>query len=93
MSGSRALPVVVPRTSPLETSIDAKDCFSILSWNVLADCYLKQGKGDYSHMSISSPDLWNWSQRCELIVKELMSSNADIICLQEVHALGSSSAL
>jgi mRNA deadenylase 3'-5' endonuclease subunit Ccr4 len=87
MSGSSALPVIVPRTSPLETSIDVNECVSILSWNVLADCYFKQGKGDYSHVSTSSPELWNWPQRCELIVRELMSSDADIICLQEVKSL------
>lgn len=84
MSAAHASPAVITRGAPLTVGAEDDGCISILSWNVLADCYFKQGKGDYSHVPSSSA-VWDWPQRCELIVGEIVSCNADVVCLQEVR--------
>ncbi len=60
--------------------------FSVLSWNVLADCYLKRpvDKDIYMHLP-SDSQLWDWGYRKGLLIDEILSQDADIVCLQEVE--------
>ena len=60
------------------------DSLSVLSWNILAQCYfaeqLRQAPMHYTHVK---QEMKLWPNRRKLIVENLISSNADIICLQE----------
>lgn len=55
-------------------------CFSVLSWNCLADCY---AQGAFANRSNHSKAL-RWSYRSNRIFEILRQQNADIVCLQEV---------
>eukprot|EP00798_Chlamydomonas_sp_ICE-L_P011622 gene11622-34330_t len=69
---------IIHRGSSLATS--NPDEFSILSFNVLADKYLR-GK----LVPGVPPEYLQWEHRSKLLDEELGASNADIICLQEVE--------
>ncbi|KAI9595685.1 Endonuclease/exonuclease/phosphatase [Syncephalis fuscata] len=53
--------------------------FSIMSWNVLSEQYANRPRFDYV-----APSLLDWKARSAHILHTIMSSNADIIALQEV---------
>ncbi|XP_074663057.1 uncharacterized protein LOC141915434 isoform X2 [Tubulanus polymorphus] len=59
--------------------INDQDQFSIVSYNILADCHLR--RGDYSHTPAETLDR---SYRHKRLMAELKHHDADIICLQEV---------
>ena len=63
-------PAIIERGALLRTGTEERDTFSLFSWNILADCYLKDGKGDYGHVPRESV-VWDWSQRCQFIVDEI----------------------
>ena len=53
--------------------------FSIVSYNVLADCHLFRNDYSYTH-----PDLLKPSYRLNKLMEEIEFLDADIVCLQEV---------
>ncbi len=62
---------------------------SLLSWNILAQCYFNPSKAlpfqlSYGHVGTKSP-LMNWEYRKKKILNNILQSNKDIICLQEVE--------
>eukprot|EP00435_Cladocopium_sp_Y103_P063883 s1389_g25.t1 len=54
---------------------------SLISWNVLAPCYVTSSELRYVHVEPSALD---WTRRCDLIVEELHQAAADLVLLQEV---------
>ena len=65
----------------------AVDGLTILSWNILADCYAtKDGQPQegklYSHVAI---DDLVWPARCARILDDIILASADVVCLQEVE--------
>ncbi|ESO92200.1 hypothetical protein LOTGIDRAFT_233228 [Lottia gigantea] len=68
-------------TNPaLSNPVDSTRQFSLVSYNILADCHLQ--RGDYSY---TSDQYLNQNYRHELLLRELKYLNADVICLQEVN--------
>uniref|UniRef100_A0A0B7AGS2 Endonuclease/exonuclease/phosphatase domain-containing protein n=1 Tax=Arion vulgaris TaxID=1028688 RepID=A0A0B7AGS2_9EUPU len=59
--------------------MDPAFCFSVVSYNILADCHLR--RGDYSY---TQPQFLDQEYRNTLLLKELDYLDGDIICLQEV---------
>lgn len=62
---------------------------SILSWNILAQCYFNPSGVlpfalSYAHVGTNSP-LKNWEYRKKKILSNILKSKKDIICLQEVE--------
>eukprot|EP00158_Paraphelidium_tribonemae_P006987 Partr_v1_DN28060_c2_g3_i4_m57299 putative CCR4-NOT transcription complex subunit len=59
-----------------------RDCFTCMSFNVLADKYATQQQYWYTPS-------WalQWSNRKELILSEILDLDADLVCLQEVDWL------
>ncbi|XP_055888209.1 uncharacterized protein LOC106076991 isoform X1 [Biomphalaria glabrata] len=60
--------------------MDPAYCFSVVSYNILADCHLK--RGDYSYVK---PQFLETVYRHFLLMKELTYLDGDIVCLQEVN--------
>ena len=75
------------------------DLFSIMSYNILADCYVRVPNQPWSKSYIISTEYPNifidgfpfcadefldWNRRRSAISEELKSYQADIVCLQEV---------
>ncbi|XP_054169210.1 protein angel homolog 2-like [Oppia nitens] len=77
------------RTISYNKSVNINNCksdafkFSIMSYNILSQNLLEDHKYLYGHCN---KDALKWPQRGHQLVKELLESNADIICLQEVHS-------
>jgi mRNA deadenylase 3'-5' endonuclease subunit Ccr4 len=57
------------------------DAITLLSWNVLADCYATQGDADYDHVD---PGALAWPARCAALLAEIGATDATLVCLQEV---------
>ena len=60
-----------------------KFSFSIMTYNILSQNLLEDHSSLYQHCQQS--DLI-WPKRGETLIKELLDSDTDIICLQEVHS-------
>lgn len=54
--------------------------FRVISYNVLADCHAKKK----NHFPYCPPNALNINYRRQLLIKEIIGYNSDIICLQEV---------
>ena len=58
---------------------------SVLSWNILADVclqgQLREGNPGYAHVL---DEMKQWSVRRVHLLQEIISSSADVVCLQEV---------
>mmetsp|Transcript_7873 Transcript_7873/g.15341 ORF Transcript_7873/g.15341 Transcript_7873/m.15341 type:complete len:436 (-) Transcript_7873:124-1431(-) len=66
---------------PIKTTKAPKKAnFKVFQWNILADGLAQHG--DFVKVP---KDLLQWNKRFSLILKEIISSEADIICLQEVN--------
>ncbi|BFZ09921.1 hypothetical protein BsWGS_12960 [Bradybaena similaris] len=61
-------------------SMDPAFCFSVVSYNILADCHMR--RGDYSY---TQPQLLEQKYRHRLLLKELDYLDGDVVCLQEVN--------
>ena len=72
------LPPASPPSPPTSSSPHSR-VFSVFSWNVLADCYSRLGQFPYC----PQPSL-TFPSRLPRLLSLLSSSNADILCLQEV---------
>ncbi|XP_059143429.1 nucleolar protein dao-5-like isoform X2 [Physella acuta] len=59
--------------------MDPAYCFSVVSYNVLAECHM--ARGDYSY---TPKEMKNNDFRTETLLKELEYLDGDIVCLQEV---------
>lgn len=57
--------------------------FSVMTYNILSQNLLENHSSLYRHCNESSI---KWPERGLRIVRELQESNADIMCLQEVHS-------
>ncbi|XP_050392254.2 mucin-2 [Patella vulgata] len=64
----------------LTSPVDKSRQFSLVSYNILADCAMK--KGDYSYTEEKYLDQ---TYRHNLLIRELKSLDGDIVCLQEVN--------
>ncbi|CAL1534651.1 unnamed protein product [Lymnaea stagnalis] len=60
--------------------MDPAFCFSVVSYNILADCHLR--RGDYSYTKLQYLDQ---GYRSIILLKELDYLDGDILCLQEVN--------
>ena len=71
----------------LETTVsDKEESFqqvSIFSWNILAQYLFDSSPQWYEHVSPDAPV--SWSERFSSIMDEIVSSHADVVCLQEVE--------
>ena len=56
--------------------------FSLMTYNILAQNLLEEHSSLYQHCQSSA---LSWPQRGHRILRELLASDCDIICLQEVH--------
>jgi mRNA deadenylase 3'-5' endonuclease subunit Ccr4 len=65
----------------MESSFPSQPAVSLLTWNVLADCY-SHGLASVSHDAYS--ECLYWGRRKERIRDIIMTLRTDIICLQEV---------
>ncbi|CAG5115137.1 unnamed protein product [Candidula unifasciata] len=65
-------------TFPVEM-MDPAYCFSVVSYNILADCHLCRGDYSYTQPQYLAPEF-----RHNLLLKELDYLDGDIVCLQEV---------
>ncbi|CAG5130917.1 unnamed protein product, partial [Candidula unifasciata] len=63
---------------PVE-DLDPAFCFSVVSYNILADCHLR--RYDYSY---TKPQFLDQKYRHTLLLKELDYLDGDIVCMQEV---------
>ncbi|KAG2388945.1 hypothetical protein C9374_014345 [Naegleria lovaniensis] len=60
-----------------DQTVAGNSSFTLVSYNILAQLYAK-------HLQVSDPKICDWEQRKERLYQELMSYQADIICLQEM---------
>lgn len=72
--------MLVPVTFPLSPANNEEDPFTVMSYNVLCKNYASKQHYGYVPMWALS-----WEYRRDLIIKEILSYMADIICLQEVE--------
>lgn len=79
-------PVVHPRRmlkcgSPISEAAQSPDTFSVLSYNVLAQCFVSLDGGG------STCPAWarSWHYREKRLLEEIIGYHADIVCLQEVE--------
>lgn len=56
----------------------------ILTYNILADCYVRVPGQEWNAFSYCTDENLDWNRRSSLILENLLSSSADVICLQEV---------
>eukprot|EP00884_Botryococcus_braunii_P017342 jgi/Botrbrau1/4291/Bobra.0390s0031.1 len=61
--------------------ISAESTFTVLTYNILADLYATPEQYNYCQ-----PHMLAWPYRKQNLIKELLSYNADILCLQEVQS-------
>ncbi|XP_035827524.1 actin cytoskeleton-regulatory complex protein pan1 [Aplysia californica] len=66
---------------PIEM-MDPAFCFSVVTYNILADCHLR--RWDYS---FTEPQYLDQTYRHNLMMKELDYLDGDVVCLQEVNPL------
>lgn len=57
---------------------------SIASYNLLAECYVRVPGQPWNAFENCPTDFLNWTFRAPRILSTIVSSNADVICLQEV---------
>jgi mRNA deadenylase 3'-5' endonuclease subunit Ccr4 len=57
--------------------------FTVVSYNVLAQSYVHRHQKDLYSQSL--PHVLEWSFRRDLILRRILSFDADVICLQEVE--------
>lgn len=57
---------------------DIQTCLTVLQWNMLADGLAQNG--DYVKVA---PEVLLWGSRERLVLQEILSSQADLVCLQE----------
>ncbi|XP_002163613.2 protein angel homolog 2 [Hydra vulgaris] len=75
-----------PLPEHLSKSPDVNFEFTVASYNVLADCLLKEHSYLYRNaQSINSPWLLDWNYRKHNLLKEIIYADADVLCLQEVE--------
>jgi CCR4-NOT transcription complex subunit 6 len=65
---------------PRSCTRDQEASFTILSYNILADCYCT-----HRHFPYCDERWLRWDYRRKLITAELLKLNADIVCLQELE--------
>jgi len=62
----------------------SQSAFSAVSWNVLADHFLRGSRVQYDHVHDSHLE---WQSRKERIVSRILGFGCDILCLQEVEPI------
>ncbi|XP_043919403.1 CCR4-Not complex 3'-5'-exoribonuclease subunit Ccr4-like [Protopterus annectens] len=62
-----------------EEKVDARNCFTVVSYNILADCYIPSGC--YPHVPVEKLKM---TERHKQLITELKFLDGDIVCLQEV---------
>lgn len=78
-SPSVSIRAYVPNPSIFVDKIDSAHTFSIVSYNILAECH--RVRTDYSY---TAPEFLGQDYRHSLLMKELQYLNGDVVCLQEV---------
>jgi len=73
-----------PRPQHIERNKDHNFEFTVASYNVLADQLLHEHPALYTHYS-HEPWVYDWNYRKHNLLDEILYSNADILCLQEVQ--------
>jgi len=61
------------------TASSSEDNITLLQWNILA-----QSLGEYGDFSLCPVEALQWQHRKDLLLKEILSHGADIMCLEEV---------
>ncbi len=68
-----------------ENSENDENGVSVISWNILADCYTDKANGAFAFIDpADKSEILGWSTRQPKIVDIVSSERYDIICLQEV---------
>eukprot|EP00092_Neocalanus_flemingeri_P008352 GFUD01009006.1.p1 GENE.GFUD01009006.1~~GFUD01009006.1.p1 ORF type:complete len:302 (+),score=89.01 GFUD01009006.1:133-1038(+) len=62
-----------------ELPADSSDCLTVLQWNILA-----QTLGEVGDFCLCPEEALGWDHRRQLLVQEILSHKADIVCLEEV---------
>ena len=65
----------------VDNELPTKDTYSVLSWNILANCLVKP----HSYPWMANPErhlMWNWRGRG--LSQQIKQYNASVVCLQEV---------
>ncbi|KAK7476266.1 hypothetical protein BaRGS_00032459 [Batillaria attramentaria] len=70
----------VPNPAVPALTVDPARLFSVVSYNILAEC--ARTRNDYSY---TAPEFLGQEYRHGLLMKELQYLNGDIVCLQEVN--------
>jgi mRNA deadenylase 3'-5' endonuclease subunit Ccr4 len=68
--------IITTRNMPSSSSSE----ISLLSWNLLADCYARENARFYSH----AVEATLWSNRKPRLIQAIADFNSDIVCLQEM---------
>ncbi|CAI9106037.1 OLC1v1005092C1 [Oldenlandia corymbosa var. corymbosa] len=66
-----------------QSVVENSSGFRVLSYNILADMYIKSGRDNYDYCP---PEKLSWEYRCQNLLLEILSYEADILCLQEVQS-------
>ncbi|CAI9096076.1 OLC1v1032147C1 [Oldenlandia corymbosa var. corymbosa] len=79
---------IIPTISGLERlgepqSVVKNGGFRVLSYNLSADMYVRSGRNNYDYCP---PEKLTWEYRSQNLLKEILSYEADILCLQEVQS-------
>jgi mRNA deadenylase 3'-5' endonuclease subunit Ccr4 len=67
----------IPKSEVADPSLT----FSVVSYNILADCHLQFNKAEYKY---TAEEFLAQNYRHALLMKELKYLDGDIVCLQEV---------
>lgn len=66
---------------PISDASPPQNKFSVLTYNILCDKYATQSLYGYTSLAAIS-----WEHRKEIILEEIRSHDADVVCLQEVDS-------
>ena len=71
----------LPNPSIPLNSTDVSHRFSIVSYNILADCHMRKIPNTYDY---TEPQFLDQEYRHKLLIEELKYLDSDIVCMQEV---------
>jgi mRNA deadenylase 3'-5' endonuclease subunit Ccr4 len=71
-------------SASFDTSTSIFSSIRIVSYNILADCYVRVPGQPWNAFEYVQDEYINWNNRQPKIIQNLLYSNADVICLQEV---------
>ena len=75
----------VERGAPMFLDRNDSAEVSVLSWNVLADCYFQSRRANYADFLAADSPMWDWQTRSDRLIDEVLQADPAVLCLQEVE--------